>query len=86
MTPNFAVVQISNAGWRGFHLWIPLFLIWIPPVLLLPLLLLIQLVLCLALGVPLWRSISVYWKILCGLPGTEVQVRAHENRILIRVI
>jgi hypothetical protein len=86
MTPNFAIVHVSNPGWCGFRFWIPLFLLWIPLVLLSPLLLLILLVLRLALGVPLWRSIGVYWKILCGLPGTEVQVRAQENRILIRVL
>jgi len=86
MTPNIAIVHVYNPYWCSFRLWIPLFLLWIPLVLLSPLLLLILLAACLAFGIPFWRSIGVYWKILCGLPGTEVQVRAQEKRILVRVL
>jgi hypothetical protein len=51
MTPNVAIVHVSNPSWCGLRLWIPLFLLWIPVVLLSPLLLLILLVLRLALGI-----------------------------------
>jgi len=86
MTPNVAIVHISNPYWRGFRLWLPLFLLWIPLVLLAPFLLLILLAACLALGIPFWNSLKTYWDILCSLPGTEVRVQAEANRIFVRIL
>jgi len=37
MTPNIAIVRVCNPHWRGFNLWLPVFLLWIPVVLLSPL-------------------------------------------------
>jgi len=86
MTPKIAIVHISNPYWRGLRLWLPLFLLWIPFVLVAPLLLLILLIVCLGTGIPFWRSLRVYWGILCGLPGTEVRVRAQANQILVQIL
>jgi hypothetical protein len=86
MTPNIAIVQVSNPYWRSFRLWLPLFLLWIPAVLLAPFLLLILLIMCLVTGVSFWNSIKVYWGILCSLPGTEVQVQVQANRIAVRIL
>jgi hypothetical protein len=86
MIPNIAIVHIHNPYWRSFRLWIPLFLLWIPVILLSPLLLLILLAACLAFRISFWRSISVFWGILCALPGTDVRVQAEQNHILIQVL
>lgn len=86
MTPSVAIVHVSNPYWRSYRLWLPLFLLWIPAVLLAPLLLLILLLVCLGTGVPFWESIRVYWGILCGLPGTEVRVQVQQNRVYVRIV
>jgi hypothetical protein len=86
MTPNIAVVQVSNPYWRGCRLWLPLFLLWIPLVVLAPFVLLAMLIASLALGIPFWRSINVFWNLLCGLPGTEVRVQAQANSVLVRIL
>ena len=36
MTPNFAVIGVETPQWHMPRLWIPLFLLWIPVVLLSP--------------------------------------------------
>ena len=41
MTPNIAIVRIETPHWRMPELWIPLFLLWIPALLLSPLILLL---------------------------------------------
>jgi len=85
MTPNIAIVQVSNPYWSSCRLWLPLFLLWIPFLLLAPLLFLVLLAVCLVFNVPFWQSIRVYWGILCGLPGTEVRVQAQANQILVQI-
>lgn len=86
MTPNIAIVHIHNPYWRGLRLWIPLFLLWIPVILLSPLLFLILLAACLAFQINVWRSLSVCWGILCALPGTDVRVVAQGNHILVEIL
>jgi hypothetical protein len=86
MTPNVAIVHISNPYWREFRLWLPLFLLWIPLVLLAPFLLLILLGACLVMNIPFWQSLRTYWDILCSLPGTEVRVQVEANRIFVRIL
>ena len=85
MTPNVAIVHVRNPYWRGLRLWIPLCLLWIPAILLSPLILLILLVVCLVFEVSFWGSISVFWGILCALPGTDVRVVAEGNHILVEI-
>lgn len=86
MTPNIAIVHIHNPYWRGLRLWLPLFLLWIPALLLAPLFLLILLVACLVFQISFLNSISVFWGILCSLPGTDVRVEAEGNHILVEII
>jgi hypothetical protein len=86
MTPNIAIVHIHNPYWSGLRLWLPLFLLWIPALLLAPFLLLILLVACLVFQIGFWNSISVFWGILCSLPGTDVRVEAQGNHILVEII
>ena len=47
MIPSIAIVHVANPHWRGIRLWLPLFLLWIPALLLAPFVLLILLVVCL---------------------------------------
>jgi hypothetical protein len=86
MTPNVAVIGIQTPGWRGFRLWIPLFLLWIPLVLLSPLIFLVVLGVCLAGRVNPWRAIAAFWAISCSLPGTHIHVSAQKTQILVRVL
>jgi hypothetical protein len=89
MTPNVAIIQISDPKirWGGFRLWIPLFLLWIPAILLSPFILLVLFGLCIAGRVNPFVAIRVFWGILCGLPGTNVHVRADRNTtVLVRIL
>ena len=86
MTPNIAIVHVSNPHWRGIHLWLPLFLLWIPLVLLSPLIFLVVLAACLAGRVNPWRAIAAFWAISCSLPGTHVHVSAHGNQVMVRIL
>jgi hypothetical protein len=88
MTPNIAIVQIHNpsAHWRGFRLWIPLFLLWIPAILLSPLIFIVLFAFCIVGGIDPFYAIATFWQILCGLPGTHVHVRADRNTVLVRIL
>jgi hypothetical protein len=86
MIPSVAVVHLNFPHGPNFRLWLPLFLLWIPAVLLAPFALVILLVVCLALGIPFWRSIATFWAILCSVRGTDVRVATEGNRILVRVL
>jgi hypothetical protein len=102
MIPSLAVVRIqhprsriSSQSWnenrtqtqtREFGLWLPLFLLWIPALLLAPLVLLVLLVACFVWNISFWRSIAVFWGILCGLPGTHVHVRADRAQVQVRIL
>jgi hypothetical protein len=86
MTPNIALVQIESPYWRGFRLWLPLFLLWIPLVLLSPFILLVVLAVCVLLRINPWRAISAFWAIFCNLPGSDVHVRTEGNTIRVKII
>lgn len=86
MTPNIAIVHVYNPHWRGMRLWIPLFLLWIPLVILSPLLFLVVLAVCLAGRVNPWRAIATFWAISCSLPGTHVHVCQEGNEVLVRIL
>ena len=88
MTPNIAIVQVTNlhSRWRGFRLWIPLFLLWIPAILLSPVILPVLFGLCIAGRIDPFRAIRIFWDILCSLPGTNVHVRADRNTVLVRIL
>ncbi|HSY03691.1 MAG TPA: hypothetical protein VK819_16120 [Acidobacteriaceae bacterium] len=86
MTPSIAIVHVHNPHWRGIRLWIPLFLLWIPALLLAPLILLAVVVACLVGRVNPWTAISSFWGLLCALPGTHVHVNSPENQVLVRIL
>jgi hypothetical protein len=86
MTPNIAIVHVHNPHWRGIRLWIPLFLLWIPLLILSPLIFLVLLAFCFLGEVSVWQAIKVFWGILCGLPGTDVRVQAEANQVLVRIL
>ena len=86
MTPNIAVLEIQSPHWRMPRLWLPLFLLWIPLILLSPLIFLVLFGLCLAGGISPWRAIQVFWAISLSLPGTHIHVSTHESKVLVRIL
>ena len=86
MTPNIAIVHISSPHHMGFHIWLPLFLLWIPLVVLAPLIFLVLLAVCIAGRVSVWRAIAAFWAISCSLPGTHVHVRSDGNLVTVRIL
>jgi hypothetical protein len=60
--------------------------LWIPAILLSPLIFLVIFGLCIAGRVNPARAISVFWAILCSLPGTNVRVSTHEAQVLVRIL
>ena len=86
MTPSLAFVHIYNLHWRGIRLWLPLFLFWIPFLLLLPLILLALLVASLIGCMNPWRITNALWAVLCSLPGTDVRVISAGNHVTVRIL
>jgi hypothetical protein len=86
VTPNIAIVQVQSPHWRGCKLWLPLFLLWIPLILLSPLILLVILIACWLGRVNFIRAIGAFWAISCGLPGTDVRVSSQDNKVLVRIL
>lgn len=86
MTPNVAIVHVNFPHGPNFRLWLPLFLLWVPAIVLAPFVLLALLVACLVSGVPYWRCVGAGWALLCSLPGTDVRVTTEGNRVLVRIL
>jgi len=86
MTPNFAVVHLNWAHGPNFRLWLPLFLLWVPAILLAPFILLALLIACVISGVRFWRSVAAGWDLLSSLPGTDVRVVTDGNKVLVRIL
>jgi hypothetical protein len=86
MTPNFAVVGIDAPGFHWPRIWLPVFLLWIPAILLAPFVLLVLAAACFLGRVSFWTTVAVLWRILCSLPGTDVQVRADGNNVVVRIL
>jgi hypothetical protein len=87
--PNVAVIRVQSEHFWCPPIRIPLFLIWIVLLLLSPVLLVALIVLwavCLGIGYPLGRAISVFWGILCALPGTSVRVTAEGKHITVKIL
>ena len=86
MTPNLVVIRIQPE-----HAWVPpiplpLFLLWIPAILLAPFVLLAAWIACLVFEVRFWRTIRVFWDVLCALPGTNIRVCAEGKKITVRIV
>jgi hypothetical protein len=86
MIPSIAIVHVANPHWRGIRLWLPLFLLWIPALLLAPFVLLVLLAVCIVGRVSFWSAIATFWGMLCGMPGTDVRVAAQGNNITVRIL
>lgn len=88
MIPLFAVIKFRNRKndrWRGFRLWIPLFLVW---VLLLPVVLLLVpfAVLTLRLAhMKAGRSLAAFWQLLCSLRGMHIEFEVPDHGVFVRV-
>jgi len=86
MTPSIAVIRIQpERGWCPL-IPLPLFLLWIPGILLAPFILVTLWIACLVYEVPFWRTVRVFWAILCSLPGTSVRVCAEGKKIVVRIL
>ena len=86
MTPNIAIVHVNYPQGPNFRLWLPLFLLWIPAVVLAPFILLALLIACLISGVRFWRTIGAAWALVCSLPGTDVRVTTEGNHVFVRIL
>jgi hypothetical protein len=86
MTPNFAVIGVETPQWHMPRLWIPLFLLWIPVVLLSPIVFLVLVAIAIAARTNIWRLIGLLWGILSSLRGTDIRVTAEGNHVLVRIL
>jgi hypothetical protein len=86
VTPNLAIVEINAPHWHMPRLWLPLFLLWIPALLLAPLVILVLIAASIAYRVSLWRAIAVLWGVLCSLPGIDVRVATDEARVNVKIL
>lgn len=86
MTPNIAIVHVQFPHGRGVKLWLPLFLLWIPLILLSPLILLVILGVCFAGRINVLRALAAFWAFSCALPGTDVRVSAEGNHVFVRIL
>jgi hypothetical protein len=86
VTPNLAVLEIRAAHWHMPRLWLPLFLLWIPVILLSPVILLVFVGAGIAFRVNPWRAMTVLWRMLCTLPGTDVRVTADGTHVFVKIL
>ena len=86
MTPNFAVIGIDTPGFHMPRLWFPVFLLWIPVILLSPLIFLVLVVIAVFTHNTIWRIIAISWAVLAGLTGTNIHVNAPDAKILVRLL
>lgn len=86
MTPNVAIVHVNYPRGPNFRLWLPLFLLWVPAIVVGPFVLLALLIACLISGVRFWQCVAAGWALICSLPGTDVRVATEGNRVLVRIL
>jgi hypothetical protein len=86
MTPNFAVVAVETPRFRMPRPWVPLFLLWIPVILLSPVIFLVLVAFAIAARTSIWRIIAIFWGVLSGLRGTDIRVTSEGNRVLVRIL
>jgi hypothetical protein len=85
MPPMLAQVRIITADGHRIRLWLPLFLLWI---LLIPLLILLSPVIVIGLLIARFNPFEVIWgllRVIAALAGTQVEVKAPDADILVRV-
>lgn len=86
MTPSIAILEIQSPEWHLPRLWVPLFLLWIPFILLSPILFLVIFGVSMAGHISPWRAIAAFWAIACSLPGTQVHVSTNGSKVLVRIL
>ena len=88
MTPNLAIVRIQDPAhsFLGFPIVLPLFLLWIPVLLLGPLALMILAIVCVVSNINFLKILAAAWGLQCSLPGTDVRVSVEAKRITIRIV
>jgi hypothetical protein len=86
MIPNLAIVHIETPHFRPIPLWIPLFLLWIPAILLSPLIFIVLFGLSIAGKINPWRTFRVLWDLICSLPGTHVRVTADGTHVRVHIL
>jgi hypothetical protein len=86
MTPNIAIVRIETPHWCCIPLWIPLFLLWIPAIILSPIIFFVIFGLAVAGRINPWLAFRVLWDLLCALPGTHVRVTADGTNVRVRIL
>jgi hypothetical protein len=86
MIPNFAVIRVETPQWHMPNLWVPLFLLWIPIILLSPLIFLVLVAIAIAAQTNIWRLIAICWNMLAALRGTDVRVSTEGNHVLVRIM
>jgi len=86
MTPNIAIVHIETPHWHSIPLWIPLFLLWIPAIILSPLIFFVIFGLAVAGKINPWRAFRVLWDLVCALPGTHVRVTADDANVRVQIL
>jgi hypothetical protein len=86
MIPSLAEVRVRTRAGRSIGLWIPLFLLWLVALLISPLLLAALLVATLIVGMRAWKAAGVFWGLLWSLSGINVEVRAEDVDVRVRVV
>jgi hypothetical protein len=86
MIPTIAIFQLEAPHFHMPRIWLPIFLLWIPVLLLSPLIFLVIFGLSIAGRISPWRTIAVFWSILCSLSGTHVHVSSHGSKVLVRIL
>lgn len=86
MTPNLAYVRVEWPRGRRIGVWLPLFLLWIPLVLLSPLIVLVVVAVCAAGRVNAWKALAAFWALVVSLPGTDVRMVADGSRVVVRIL
>lgn len=85
MIPSLAVIRVRSRRGRGFHLWIPLVLVW---VLLLPVALLVLpffLLYCLVGRLRVARAMNACQSLFRGLKGTQIEVENRACSVSLRI-
>lgn len=80
MIPLLLTIRI-----QWLRLWIPLIIIWL---LLLPLILVLlpfMMLACLLIDINAWYALKAFWRLLCALPGTSIEVNDGKHTLAMKI-
>jgi hypothetical protein len=80
------MVQIETPHWRCIPLWIPLFLLWIPLIVLSPIIFVVIVGLAIAGRINPGHAMKAIWDLVCSLPGTHVHVTTDDAKVVVRIL